>query len=453
MSGSASAPGWHHLAISFWAAPSRSKVASLIGRAWSVANSGERSHVICTAKDALLPPLRLVMLRGLRLPPVARTLARAHSPRFLTTSSRTCEPARPSIQAIAELRRAVPGTSLIKAREALVASRSPSAPDTDDVAAAIQWLEQNRKEEGAKRVAKVASRTTSEGIIGLCTLTDGLQASTARSGIVELNCETDFVARNELFGALARDIAHTVAWYPVFAQGTGQEVVQDIAPDTLLDCPLMPYDTATTASTDVRTVRSAITEVVARLGEKIALTRAACVLCENEPKSTLVTGSFAHGAGASVAAPSAPTQATFASGRVAALLLARFAGRVAEAAQRVDANDPAHATSRALLRSLARQAAGFPTTCIRAEEGTASNEPSTALLAQPFAMLLPSAGVEKPSEESTVQEVLQTWGQSFGDAPDSVQVVGLRRWEVGETNTPSDEGVSFADEVKKAAGI
>ena len=347
----------------------------------------------------------------------------------------------------------MPGTSLIKAREALVASRSSAAPDTDNVEAAIAWLDHNRKEEGAKRAAKVASRTTSEGVVGLCTLADGLRASTARSGIVELNCETDFVARNELFGALARDIAHTVAWYPMFAQATGGDVVQDIAPDVLLDCPLMPYDTASSAATDVRTVRAAITEVVARLGEKVALTRAASVLCENDPKSTLVTGSFAHGAGATVAASSTPTQATFASGRVASLLLVRFAGRVASAAQRVDLDDPVHAASRALVRSLARQAAGFPTTCIDAADAPSDGQPSTALLAQPFAMLLPSAGVEVTSEEATVDDVLQTWGKSFGESPESVQVVGLRRWEVGETNAPADDSVSFADEVKQAAGL
>ena len=68
--------------------------------------------------------------------------------RALSTSRAAMEPARPSIQAIAELRRQVPGTSLIKAREALVASREASAPDTDSVPAAVAWLEENRKEEG-----------------------------------------------------------------------------------------------------------------------------------------------------------------------------------------------------------------------------------------------------------------------------------------------------------------
>lgn len=379
---------------------------------------------------------------------------RAGGRRLLSTSACVLEPARPSIQAIAELRREVPGTSLVKAREALVASRSASAPDTDNVAAAIAWLDQNRKEEGLKRAAKVASRTTSEGMVGVCTLADGLHATTARTGIVELNCETDFVARNELFGALARDIAHTAAWYPVFAQNTQGEVVQDIPLDALLDCPVLPYDATATSASDVHTVRAAITEVVARIGEKIVLTRAATAFCENESKDTLATGSFAHGTGVSVPAPSAPTQATFASGRVASLLVVRFAERVAEAAQGTDTNDPLRNASRALLRSLARQAAGLPTTCIAATEAAADDQPSTALLDQPFAMLLPSAGLDESAAGSPVREVLQKWCESHASAPDSIQVVGLRRWEVGETQPPSeDASSSFADEVKKAAGL
>lgn len=372
--------------------------------------------------------------------------------RALSTSRAVLEPARPSIQAIAELRRQVPGTSLIKAREALVASRAPSAPDTDSVPAAVAWLEENRKEEGAKRAAKVASRTTSEGSVGLCTLSDGLQTAAGRAAIVELNCETDFVARNELFGALVRDIAHTAAWYPVFAETTSSELVQEISPETLLDCPLMPYDQGAEAG-DVRTVRAAITEVVARLGEKIALTRVAAVFAP-EGQDRLGTGSFAHGTGASVAAPAAPTQATFASGRVASLLLVRFAGRVAEVAQHASANDPVLSASRALLRSLARQAAGFPTTSIEASEAASGDELSTALLAQPFAMLLPSAGLDDSASGGTVNDALQTWAETMGGARESVRVLGLRRWEVGETNAaPEDDGLSFADEVKKAAGL
>ena len=53
---------------------------------------------------------------------------------------------------------------------------------------------------------KAASRVTAEGVVGIHISGDG------RTGaIVELNCETDFVAKNDDFLALSRDLAKLVA--------------------------------------------------------------------------------------------------------------------------------------------------------------------------------------------------------------------------------------------------
>ena len=87
---------------------------------------------------------------------------------------------------------------MLKAREALAATRTN---DTDHVEAAIEWLEAPRAAEGAKREAKVASRITAEGTIGVCTLSDGLRGTGARASSIELHCETDFVSRNAMIRA------------------------------------------------------------------------------------------------------------------------------------------------------------------------------------------------------------------------------------------------------------
>ena len=74
------------------------------------------------------------MVLGSVLASVARRAPRgaAGAPRILQapicTSGVRTAPAKPSIQSIGELRRAVPGTSMIKAREALLATRAPDAP-------------------------------------------------------------------------------------------------------------------------------------------------------------------------------------------------------------------------------------------------------------------------------------------------------------------------------------
>ena len=62
------------------------------------------------------------------------------------------------------------------------------------------------RKKGAARAAKRADREASEGIVELYTHPGN------RLGVmVELNCETDFVARNEQFIALAHDLALHIA--------------------------------------------------------------------------------------------------------------------------------------------------------------------------------------------------------------------------------------------------
>ncbi len=81
--------------------------------------------------------------------------------------------------------------------------------ETDgDIEAAVTVL----RKSGAMKAAKKADRTTSEGFIASYIHGDG------RIGVlVELNCETDFVARNETFQALAHDLAlHVAATNPLY---------------------------------------------------------------------------------------------------------------------------------------------------------------------------------------------------------------------------------------------
>lgn len=62
------------------------------------------------------------------------------------------------------------------------------------------------KKEGFEKVAKREGRETSQGIIEIYSHHSGKIASA-----VELLCETDFVARNDLFKSLAHDLALQVA--------------------------------------------------------------------------------------------------------------------------------------------------------------------------------------------------------------------------------------------------
>jgi elongation factor Ts len=69
-----------------------------------------------------------------------------------------------------------------------------------DLEAAIDWL----RKKGLSKAAKKAGRVAAEGLVAV-------ESAGHQATILEVNSETDFVARNESFGQLARDIALHIA--------------------------------------------------------------------------------------------------------------------------------------------------------------------------------------------------------------------------------------------------
>ena len=80
------------------------------------------------------------------------------------------------------------------------------------------------RERGIAKASKKADREASEGFVGSYVHHNGKIAT-----LVELNCETDFVARNENFQKLARDLAiHVAMANPTYRsrEDVPEEVVQ-----------------------------------------------------------------------------------------------------------------------------------------------------------------------------------------------------------------------------------
>ena len=72
-----------------------------------------------------------------------------------------------------------------------------------DIEKAVTWL----REKGLATAGKKAGRSATEGAVGSYIHLGG------KIGVlVEINCETDFTARNEKFQALVKDIAMQIAW-------------------------------------------------------------------------------------------------------------------------------------------------------------------------------------------------------------------------------------------------
>jgi elongation factor Ts len=92
-----------------------------------------------------------------------------------------------------------------------------------DVDAAVTYL----REKGIAGAAKLAGREATEG-----TVQSYIHANGKVGVLVELDCNTDFVARNEDFTAFARDIAlHIAAAQPLYV--TEEEVPEDARAEEL----------------------------------------------------------------------------------------------------------------------------------------------------------------------------------------------------------------------------
>jgi len=141
-----------------------------------------------------------------------------------------------SIAQVKELREAT-GVGMMDCKKAL--------EETDgDMDAAVDWL----RSRGLAKAAKKADRVAAEGLIGVST-------KGARGAMVEVNSETDFVARNEEFQTLVSEISGLALAHG----GTADDIKQ------------MEYPGAG------KSVNDRITDAVAKIGENMTLRRASVV--------------------------------------------------------------------------------------------------------------------------------------------------------------------------------
>ncbi|KAI0334099.1 hypothetical protein GY45DRAFT_147823 [Cubamyces sp. BRFM 1775] len=323
----------------------------------------------------------------------------------------TAPPAKPSVKLIGELRKLVDGVPLNKAREALAASNN-------DLQGALKWLDADRAATGAAKVAKLADRHAGQGLVGVQVLSPGCRpgaAGAVRAAIVELNCETDFVARNELFGKLLCDIAHTAAFHA--EPSSGEKFIQAVSCEALNEAPLLDHLNPQTSSTSHVTVGEAVRDLVTKVGEKVTLRRVASVARDPFPAQQRHLGlrifPYLHG---SVNVPTNGTKGTLA-------LLALKSPQLPS----LIVSDEFQQKLAALQRSLGRTIVGFPTSVVRSQTGGPNPE---ALYEQPSDMFMGAEG-------SNVEEELRHWARRVGlaaeGAEDSgIEVLEFTKWSMGE---------------------
>ena len=133
-----------------------------------------------------------------------------------------------------------------------------------DIESAVDWL----RKKGLAAAAKKAGRVAADGLVGVAT-------RGAAGAVVEVNSETDFVARNELFQAFVR----TVAALAVGGNGDVEALKEEPYPGT------------------GRTVAAELTELVGRIGENLVLRRAQRLAVGKGLVASYVHNSLAPGIG------------------------------------------------------------------------------------------------------------------------------------------------------------
>jgi elongation factor Ts len=131
-----------------------------------------------------------------------------------------------------------------------------------DVEAAIDWL----RKKGLSKAAKKADRVAAEGLIGIST-------APGKAAMVEVNAETDFVARNDHFQGLVKLIADVA-----LSTGGDAEAVK-------------------AAKVGDKTVQEAIASAIATIGENMSLRRATSLSTGQGAVGTYMHNSISDGLG------------------------------------------------------------------------------------------------------------------------------------------------------------
>ncbi|WP_136661134.1 translation elongation factor Ts [Nitratireductor sp. XY-223] len=149
------------------------------------------------------------------------------------------------------------GAGMMDCKKALIENNG-------DMEAAIDWL----RAKGIAKADKKSGRTAAEGLVGVA-------AEGNRAVVVEINSETDFVARNDAF----QDLVRGVAAVALTTDGTVDAVASATYPAT------------------GKSVADSVTDAVATIGENLNLRRSALLSVDEGVVASYIHNSVADGLG------------------------------------------------------------------------------------------------------------------------------------------------------------
>jgi elongation factor Ts len=273
-----------------------------------------------------------------------------------------------------------------------------------DFEAAVDWL----RKKGLSKAAKKADRVAADGLVGVA-------VKATKGVVVEVNSETDFVARNDLFQGLVKMIAN---------------VALDVGAD---------LDKIKKAKTGSLTIAEDIAETIGKIGENMTLRRAAELSVGQGAIGSYVHNSIVDGLGkigVIVALESSgKTEELVPVGRQVAMHVASANPQAVDPASL----DPAVIAREKAVLADKYKAEGKPANIIEkiVESGIRTFYKEVCLLEQPFIF---------DDKKSVAQALKEAEGKVGGP----IKVKGFVRYALGEGVEKND--TDFAAEVAAAVG-
>ena len=289
------------------------------------------------------------------------------------------------------------GVGMMDCKAALAATNG-------DMDAAVDWL----RAKGLAKAAKKSSRVAAEGLVGLF-------VSGTSGAVVEVNSETDFVARNEKFQAMVAEIAKLA----LAAGGDSEKLKTAKYPGSH------------------HAVAEYVAEMVATIGENMTVRRAAMLSVKEG-----VVGSYIH------------NQAAPGMGKIGVLVALESAGNKDELAQ----FGRMLAMHIAATNPVAMDIAGVPADTLAREkailEEKNAGKPANVLEKIVASGLKTYAKenclLEQPYVHDGAKTVTQAIAEAGNKAGSAVKLLGYVRMQLGEGIEKKED--DFAAEVAKAAG-
>jgi elongation factor Ts len=181
-------------------------------------------------------------------------------PRALTRHGKDIDMAEISASMVKELRERS-GAGMMDCKSAL-------AENKGDMEASIDWL----RKKGLSKAAKKAGRAAAEGLVAAASARDG---GGAKAVLVEVNSETDFVARNDKFQSMVANVAKAA----IATKGDVASIRAAQYPGT------------------GKTIEAHIAEMVGSIGENMSLRRSAALAVNPGAIGVYIHGQATEGAG------------------------------------------------------------------------------------------------------------------------------------------------------------